>query len=67
VDNERGKNGRDRTKGTVPIFVSAKMGLSPLPGDNALTTLTQKSVQARTKWLVAVTLSVLQILRAAAS
>jgi hypothetical protein len=33
--------------GTVPIFVSAKMGLSPFPGDTApMASLTQKSVQA---------------------
>jgi hypothetical protein len=34
--------------GTVPIFVSAKMGLSPFPGDTApMASLTRKSIQAR--------------------
>jgi hypothetical protein len=39
---------KERFRGTVPIFVSAKMGLSLFPGDTApMASLTQKFVQAR--------------------
>ena len=41
---------RDRCKGTVPIFVSAKMGLSPLPrAVHGGPELPQNSVQTRCK------------------